>query len=102
MSENQSIIDESDSSPNNRKQKYKLLINEPENFSAEKRQNTKIIILACVLFSSLVCFLIISGVFAYFHSKGESLESDVMLVMVTVLGSTITTIIGILGGTSIN
>ncbi len=42
MSENQSIIDESDSSPNNRKQKYKLLINEPENFSAEKRQNTKL------------------------------------------------------------
>ena len=69
----------------------------------EKRQNKKLGILKWTLFIAMGAFIAVSLMLFFLnYILDKPVHNEyTLLVMVTVLGSTITTIIGILGGTSL-
>ena len=71
--------------------------------SKEKRQNKKLDILQWILYIAMGAFIGVSLMLFFFSYVLEKpLHNEyTLLVMVTVLGSTMTTIVGIIGGTSL-
>ena len=71
--------------------------------SKEKRQNKKLDILKLALLITIFAFIGVSLILFFFSYVLEKpLHNEyTLLVMVTVLGSTMTTIVGIIGGTSL-
>ncbi|MCH9845364.1 MAG: hypothetical protein K0U39_07625 [Alphaproteobacteria bacterium] len=77
-------------------------VNEAKSSPQDKRKDNKLKVLSNVLYWAIGLLFCISGLLFIFHGFEKTLESNAILVMVTILGSVITTIIGILGGTSID
>ena len=71
--------------------------------SKEKRQNKKLDILQWILYIAMGSFIFVSLMLFFFsYILEKPLHNEyTLLVMVTVLGSTMTTIVGIIGGTSL-